>query len=77
LGCDAQLRTQPDSSAPFLTDNGNYIYHCKFPKIDDPAGLDRALKSRAGVVETGLFLGIASLALIATDHDVQQITGPA
>jgi len=39
---------------------------CRFPDgIDDPAALDAALQSRAGVVETGFFLGLADVAILA------------
>jgi ribose 5-phosphate isomerase A len=72
LGCEPVLRLRSDGS-PFVTDNSNYIYDCKFPRIDDPRALERSLKSRAGIVDSGLFLGIASLAIIATDNDVRQL----
>jgi ribose 5-phosphate isomerase A len=71
LGAMPALRKTPDG-APYVTDNGNYIYDCKFNAIDDPAALDAALHSRAGVVETGLFVHIASVALIATDTGVEE-----
>jgi len=72
LGCEPVLRRQADTR-PFVTDNGNYIFDCKFPRIDDPRSLQRSLKSRAGIVESGLFLGMASLALIATDTQVMRV----
>ena len=58
LGCEPALCRTADGS-PFITDNGNHIYDCRFKQIDVPAALETALKKRAGVVETGLFLGIA------------------
>jgi ribose 5-phosphate isomerase A len=73
LGCDPTLRRQTDGK-PFMTDNSNCIYDCRFQRIDDPPALDRALKSRAGIVESGLFLGMAHIALIATDSDVKRLT---
>ncbi|HMB95979.1 MAG TPA: ribose-5-phosphate isomerase RpiA [Tepidisphaeraceae bacterium] len=76
LGCEPALRKNPDGS-PVLSDNSNYIYDCRFPGIDDPHAIDRALKSRAGIIESGLFLGIAELALIGTDTNVQHLTRPA
>ncbi len=69
----ATLRTQSDGS-PFVTDNGNFIYHCRFPKIEDPAALEAALDRRAGVVETGLFVGLAHVAIIGDDAGVKQLT---
>jgi ribose 5-phosphate isomerase A len=71
LGSTPELRTKADGS-PFVTDNGNYIYHCRFAHgIDDPAALDAALHARAGVVDTGLFLGVADVALVADDAGVR------
>ena len=67
LGCNVELRTEPDGR-PFVTDNENFIYHCRFPGgIDEPAALQAKLLDRAGVAQTGLFLGIASVALLADD----------
>lgn len=55
-GCRVVLRTQADGT-PFRTDEGHYLLDCHFPQgIDDAAELDRWLKLRPGVVETGLFL---------------------
>jgi ribose 5-phosphate isomerase A len=72
IGATAALRRDADG-AVFVTDNGNYIYDCRFPDgIADAAALERTLKSRAGVVETGLFLNIASVAIIADEQDVQR-----
>ena len=70
LGATPALRRSGD--APYLTDNGNYIYDCRFAGIDDPHELDLALRSRAGVVETGLFVGMASVALIAGEERVEE-----
>ncbi|HZN69549.1 MAG TPA: ribose-5-phosphate isomerase RpiA [Tepidisphaeraceae bacterium] len=70
LGATPTLRRTAD--APFQTDNGNYIYDCRFNGIDDPGGLDLALRGRAGVVETGLFIGMASVAIIAGEEDVEE-----
>jgi ribose 5-phosphate isomerase A len=64
IGADATIRTNPDGK-PYITDNGNYIYHCRFTSIPDPMALEQKLKHRAGVVETGLFLNIAQIAIIA------------
>lgn len=76
LGCEPALRLTKDGS-PFKTDNGNVIYDCRFPAIHDPQELQRALKSRAGIVESGLFLDIARIALVADDATVRTITRPA
>jgi ribose 5-phosphate isomerase A len=76
LGCEPKLRRAGDGSL-YLSDNGNYIYDCRFPQINDPQALNRALKSRAGIVESGLFLQIATLALIGNATGVQHLACPA
>jgi ribose 5-phosphate isomerase A len=70
LRCDPKLRRGP-AGETYVTDNGNYIYDCPFAGgIEDPTELGRILADRAGVVETGLFLGIAQVALLADDSGV-------
>jgi ribose 5-phosphate isomerase A len=65
-GCEAKLRMKGDS--PFLTDNANFIYDCRFAGgIPDPDALQSALCDHAGIIETGLFLHLAQIALIAED----------
>lgn len=49
----------------FVTDNGNYILDCRFDGIDQPADLARTLEARAGVVQHGMFLGLATGAIVA------------
>ncbi len=56
---------------PFITDNGNYIADCGFAAIPDPTGLDRSLRALFGVVATGLFCGLAAMAVIGTDSGVE------
>ena len=63
LGGKPELRTNPDGR-PFVTDEGNYILHCRFEGIADPGGLESHLRGRAGIVGTGLFLGIAHEVII-------------
>ncbi|HZK82527.1 MAG TPA: ribose 5-phosphate isomerase A [Humisphaera sp.] len=71
-GATPVLRRKADNEI-FVTDNGNYIYDCRFPDgIANPAALDDILHRRAGIVETGLFLGIASVVLIADDDHLDR-----
>ena len=64
LGCEPALRGGP--AQPYVTDNGNFIIDCTFPNgIDEPVGLAQALQDRPGVVEHGLFLGMANEAIVA------------
>jgi ribose 5-phosphate isomerase A len=58
------LRSGHDGS-PFITDEGNFIFDCHYGEILDPAALAHTLKSITGVVEHGIFLGLASVAVVA------------
>lgn len=51
----------------YVTDNQNLIYDCHVGSISDPVALDPRIKLTTGVVETGLFLGLASIAVIGSD----------
>ena len=65
LGCSAELRREVDGT-PFVTDNHNYIIHCTFPDgISDPGALAKVLIERPGVLEHGLFLGMATDVVVA------------
>jgi len=59
LGSTPILRPGRDG-APYRTDQGNVILDCSFGPITDPEGLAAQLRSRAGIVEHGLFLGLAT-----------------
>lgn len=64
LGIEPRLRLSPTEGAlPFTTDNGGYIFDCRTGPIDDPLALGAAIKATTGVVDHGLFLGIATAAL--------------
>ncbi len=64
-GCEGELTLRADAGGkPVLTDSGNFILDCAFGEIDDPEALDEALRLIPGVVENGLFLGIADVAFI-------------
>ena len=71
LGAEPVLRRSPDGAA-FVTDNGNYLVDCRFPRgIADPGRLARALARRTGVVEDGLFLRMARIAVVAGERGVR------
>jgi ribose 5-phosphate isomerase A len=65
LGGNPVLRRASDGVA-FRTDGGNFILDCHFGAIADPAQLEQDLSRTIGVVETGLFIGMAATALVAT-----------
>jgi ribose 5-phosphate isomerase A len=65
LGAEPALRSRRDGS-PLVTDGGNLIFDCRFPRgIDDPEALEARLDGRVGVMENGLFLGMASAVVVA------------
>lgn len=71
LGAEPALRRLPDRR-PFVTDEGHHIVDLRFPKgIPDPEALARALARRTGIVEDGLFLGMARTAVIASAQGVR------
>jgi ribose 5-phosphate isomerase A len=72
LNLNPELRHHPDGSK-FITDENNYILDCACGEITDPAKTAASIRGIAGVVEHGLFLGMASLALIAGDKGVAEI----
>ena len=73
LGCHPVLRRDAGGH-PFHTDGNNFILDCNFGPIADPAALEHALSGIVGVVETGLFIGMANMVLIAGDEGVRKLT---
>jgi len=71
IEAEPKLRLGKDGQ-PVKTDNGNLIYDAPCKVIPDPALLAEALKSLTGVVDHGLFLGLADEALIGTDGGVER-----
>jgi ribose 5-phosphate isomerase A len=72
LGAAVTLRPGPDGR-PFRTDEGNYIVDADFGPIQDLVALSRMLNERAGIVEHGLFIGLAAEVIVAGKEGVQQI----
>lgn len=71
-GCTGHIRLRMGQDGqPFVTDGGNYIFDCAFGCIEDADALDEALKLIPGVVENGLFLGLADAAIVAGADGVQ------
>ncbi|TFU27069.1 ribose-5-phosphate isomerase RpiA [Thermus tengchongensis] len=71
LGGEAELRMDGDEF--YFTDSGHLIADCRFGPIGDPLGLHRALLEIPGVVETGLFVGLATRALVAGPLGVEEL----
>ncbi len=75
-GCFGEIRQRLNSDgSPFVTDNGNFILDCDFREIFEPEILADALGVIPGVVEHGLFLGLADMAFLAASGGVEVI-GP-
>jgi len=72
LGAAVTVRVD-SSGRKFITDEGNHILDCRFGQISDPPALARSLESMPGVVEHGLFIGMASIALIAKGDQVLEL----
>jgi ribose 5-phosphate isomerase A len=68
LGGQIRLRGQ---SSPFVTDGGHYILDCSLGAIADPEALSQILSSIPGVVEHGLFIGLARAAIIAGNDGIE------
>ena len=75
LGAEVNVRRGADNDV-FVTDEGNWILDCTFPPIADPARLSAQLARRAGVVEHGLFLGLATDLVVASAEGVEHRTLP-
>jgi ribose 5-phosphate isomerase A len=72
LGANVQLRVD-NSGKPFVTDENNHILDCRFGEIRDPEALARQLSDMPGVVEHGLFIGMASVALLARGSEIIEL----
>jgi len=72
VGCEGELAVRMGKDGkPFRTDSGNLIVDAHFEVIPDADLLDEALKMVPGVVENGLFIGIADVAIIAGPDGVR------
>lgn len=72
LGAEVRLRTLGDGK-PFLTDEKNHILDCHFGPIRDVEGVARQLSDMPGLVEHGLFVGMASVALFARGSEIVEL----
>ena len=75
LGCKAVIRKNKDGSQ-YVTDSGNMIVDCNFGPIPDVNELATKLSARAGIIEHGLFLGIASDVIVAGAEGIRHLTRP-
>jgi ribose 5-phosphate isomerase A len=75
LGLNPSLRMKKDGSGPVLTDENNYLLDCACGVIENPEETAAEIHSIVGVVEHGLFLGMAEVALVAGEHGVREYAG--
>ncbi|HTM35639.1 MAG TPA: ribose-5-phosphate isomerase RpiA [Terriglobales bacterium] len=73
LGAKVLLRIHQDGSV-YVTDEGHHILDCHFDEIRDPAELNVKLHEIPGVVEHGLFIGMAETAFVGRDGQVVQVS---
>src|SRR5690606_12403494 len=74
LGLSGDILLRMAGQEPFKTDGGHFILDASFGRIPDPRALSAALHAIPGVVEHGLFIGLADLAIIAGNNGVETIT---
>jgi ribose 5-phosphate isomerase A len=74
LGAAVEVRKDSEGRQ-FVTDSGNLILDCAFGAIENPAKLGADLSARAGIVEHGLFLGLATDLIVAGQSGIRHLTG--
>jgi ribose 5-phosphate isomerase A len=72
LGAEVRLRTKSDGT-PFVTDEKNHILDCSFGEIRNADDLARQLSAMPGIVEHGLFIGMASVVLFARGNEIVEL----
>ena len=73
LGGKPELRMGVKKAGPVVTDQGNLVIDVKFENIDDPAELEKTINNLPGVLENGLFVGVADLVLVGDIKDGQPV----
>ncbi|MER8502672.1 MULTISPECIES: ribose-5-phosphate isomerase RpiA [unclassified Mesorhizobium] len=73
LGLSGPVTLRMTGTQPFVTDGGHFILDASFGRIPDTRALSNALHSIPGVVEHGLFIGLATTAIIAGGDGIQTV----
>ena len=76
-GCAGAITLRQRGGTAFVTDGGHYILDCAFGVIPDPDKLAAALNAIPGVVEHGLFIGLAKAIILADATGIRRITAPS
>lgn len=74
MGCNPALRKKDNEI--FISDNQNYIIDCRFEAISDPFELEVKINNIPGVVENGLFLGLADIVIMGTEDGEKLFSKP-
>jgi ribose 5-phosphate isomerase A len=72
-GLGAFVKLRQSNGRPYVTDEGHHILDCSFGQISDPRSLARKLSDMPGIVEHGLFIGMASIVLVTRGHKVTEL----
>ncbi|GAC1647560.1 MAG: ribose-5-phosphate isomerase RpiA [Gemmatimonadaceae bacterium] len=75
LGATVSRRVGPGGN-PVTTDLGHYLLDCTFASIENPSELASQLSARAGIVEHGLFLGLATDLVVGTKRGIEHRSRP-
>jgi ribose 5-phosphate isomerase A len=76
MGGRARLREGAGKVGPVVTDNGNFVLDADFGKIDEPAKLERRLRSIPGILETGLFIKMADAVFVGLSNGEVKLLEP-
>lgn len=77
MGGRAKLREAVGKAGPVITDNGNFVLDADFGRIQKPLALEKKLKMVPGLLETGLFLGMADLAYVGLRSGNVKVLSPS
>ena len=72
FGCNVELREIMNN--PYITDNSNYILDCEFERIQDPEQLELDINNIPGVVENGLFIGLADEIIVGSKQGIKTLS---
>jgi len=77
MGGRARLREALGKAGPVITDNGNFVLDADFGRITKPLVLEKKLKTILGLLETGLFLGMADVAYVGLRSGAVKVLSPS
>ncbi|MCK5300616.1 MAG: ribose-5-phosphate isomerase RpiA [Thermoplasmatales archaeon] len=72
FNCNVELRKIMNN--PYITDNSNYIIDCEFDRIKDPEQLEIDINNIPGVVENGLFIGLADEIIVGSKQGIKTLS---